>query len=263
MALSRFTPIGLAGYTATNNSARPVVSPQGFVSQEVDNATIGPTGAYMVGRPAPKGKIKPAPLAPKGSGSTGQKKPKLVPASQPYKPPAPKKPAWQDADYNSQIAAIERALNLYKAGMTLERTQAGAEYAENARNMDSQKGRDLKDMEEDFAARGIVTSGVYGTSVGDYNTEWGNQRNSLTRQYDDSLADILQAYNVYLNDVATQREQARLDAIRRRAQALEENPSKSKKSSSSKLKDASQPYKPKKDKSGSSGPGLKPKTRPR
>lgn len=221
-AISGYTPIGMAGYTSPVTRPQTSIAKNGVVSTTLGASGLNPAGNYSPVKPMnaqrPREDILPGGEVPRPE----------IPNPKPVPKPKPK-PTWQDADYNSQVAAIDRALELYKANIALQRGQLGTQYAESGREMDDQKVRDLDNMEEDFAARGVVRSGVYGTSVGDYNEEWGNQKASLTRQYNDSLANIVQQYNEYLNEVATQREQARLDAIRRAAQALEENPKKKKK----------------------------------
>lgn len=236
--MALMTPVGIAGYTTGGLRPQTQISSNGVVSSSVGGFGYSPTGQL---RPSPPPHSKPkkrsdplfdgpgitapdprGPIAPNNSNI-----PKITPKNIKVVPGKPgKRPAWQDSDYNSQISAIQRALDLYKSNMGVQRTRAGSQYADSSRDMNQQKTRDLSDMENDFASRGIVTSGVYGTSVGDYNQEWGQQKEGLSKQYKDALSDITNNYTSYLNDIQTQKEQARLDAIRRRAQQLELNPPK-------------------------------------
>lgn len=140
------------------------------------------------------------------------------------KKPAPKKkaknPAYADSEYLAEIRALEKELTDYKAKMALNRTRAGTQHTTSGRDLRQQKDRDLRDLKDDFAARGIVLSGVYGGKVGEYNTLWGQQNSELDRQYKDALTDIQNQYKDYLRQVGVQKEQAKLAAIRRRAQKL-------------------------------------------
>lgn len=138
----------------------------------------------------------------------------------PAHPKKPKKPGFSDSEYQSELRAIQKALAAYQSKMGVSRTRAGTQYKISGRDLRQQKGRDLENLKDDFAARGIVLSGVYGDKVGEYNGLWGQQNSELGRQYKDALSDITRNYNEYLQEVNTQKEQAKLAAIRRRAQKL-------------------------------------------
>ena len=131
-----------------------------------------------------------------------------------------KSPSYADSEYMSEIRALDRELADYRAKMGLSRTRAGTQHSLSSRDLGQQKDRDLDALKNDFAARGIVLSGVYGDKLGEYNTIWGQQSAELDRQYKDALTDISNQYKDYLREVGTQKEQARLAAIRRRAQKL-------------------------------------------
>ncbi len=130
------------------------------------------------------------------------------------------KPKWQDSEYLSEIRALERALADFRAKQGIDRTRAGTQYSLSRRDLKQTRGRDLENIAEDFAARGIVRSGVYGGKVGEYNQLSNQQMSELERQYKNSLTDVKGKSRDYLREVQSQREQARLAAIRRRAQKL-------------------------------------------
>lgn len=236
--MASYTPVGIAGYTSGSIRPKTSIASNGVVSSSVGGFSISPTGQLTpagISNPPPRpNNNPPEPVPPgttQGSGSY------LYPNYDPSKPGGVKKPGtataatkttptWQDADYNAQAAAIQRALDLYKAQMGVANTRAGTQFAQSDRDMDQQKVRDHSDMENDFAARGVVNSGVYGTSVNDYDQEWNHQKETLSQQYKDALQDINMQYQSYLNSVTDQKEQARLDAVRRAAQAAELNPPK-------------------------------------
>lgn len=224
------TPIGVPGYTSGAIRPKTKIASNGVVTTDIGGLNINPTGQF-VSSAVPVRPPTPRPRDPYDIQKDNGKGPSQIVKNAKWAPSltTPKKPAWQDSDYQSQMNAIKRALDLYNSNMGIQRTRAGSQYATSSRDMGQQKTRDLKDMQDDFAARGIVSSGVYGTSVGDYNKEWGQQKDALSKQYKNALSDITTNYTSYVNDVQTQKEQARLDAIRRRAQKLELNPPKKKK----------------------------------
>jgi hypothetical protein len=204
-----YTPLGALGATPVANFL-PNPSGTGFNStftgigtgQNSPQLAINPIGQYTqmaAGpslRPEHKGKFGPAP---------GKKK---------------KKPKYADSEYLSELRAIEKALAAYRSKMGVNRTRAGTQFKISGRDLRQQKDRDLENLKDDFAARGIVLSGVYGDKQGEYNQLWGQQNSELGRQYKDALSDITRNYNEYLQETNTQKEQARLAAIRRRAQKL-------------------------------------------
>lgn len=144
---------------------------------------------------------------------------KKPPVKKPVKKPTPK-PTYKDSEYLAQVNALNRALNSYKSGMNAQKTRLGTDYSVNTRDLGEQKTRDLSDIENDFAARGVVRSGVYGSRVGDYNKEYNQQVEGLTRSRDRTMQDIGTGYRNFNDEQAQLREQARLTAIKRRASKL-------------------------------------------
>lgn len=136
----------------------------------------------------------------------------------PGKPAKP--PGWSDAEYQQELRNLQNALSDYKSKMGINTTRAGTQYAESKRDLTQQKTRDLSDIENDFAARGIINSGVYGQKLGDYNQLSGQQFDKLSENYKNALTDIQTQFKDYQRQYQQQLDQAKLAAIRRRAQKL-------------------------------------------
>lgn len=167
---------------------------------------LSPTGQYQqIIIPRPKDKVVAHQDTKTTTASSSKKK---------------KPPKYADSEYLSEIKALERELTDYKSKMNLNRTRTSTQHGLSERDLRQQSERDLRDLKDDFAARGIVLSGVYGGKVGEYNTILGQQNAELDRQYKDAITDIGNQYKDYLREVGVQKEQARLAAIRRRAQKL-------------------------------------------
>ena len=195
-------------YTDISQTAGAPVSTQSTNQGQVNSPQLmlSPTGQYQqIIVPLPKPKVQ----AHQDTKTTTATKKKST-----------KRPAYADSEYLSEVKALERELTDYKAKMGLNRTRAGTQHSLSSRDLRQQKDRDLDELKNDFAARGIVLSGVYGDKLGEYNTLWGQQSSELDRQYKDALTDIQNQYKDYLREVGVQKEQARLAAIRRRAQKL-------------------------------------------
>lgn len=156
---------------------------------------------------------------------TAAKPPAPKPAGK--KPAAKKKPKssldkylGKDSDYQNTIRDLTRALADFKGRQGVEKTRAGTEYGYAQRTMGNQKDQDLGDIQDDAAARGIVTSGVYGSRVGDYNTVYNEQLAELGRQYNSQLQDFASALKDFSRQQDLQKEAARTAAIRRRSAKL-------------------------------------------
>lgn len=152
---------------------------------------------------------------------------------QPKPKPAPKKKApakhkassldkylGKDSDYQNTVRDLTRALADFRARQGVEKTRAGTEYGYAQRTMGNQSKQDLSDIQNDAAARGIVTSGVYGQRVGDYNTTYNEQIAELGRQYKSQLDDFSSSLRDFARQQSLQKESARTAAIRRRSAKL-------------------------------------------
>lgn len=80
--------------------------------------------------------------------------------------------------------------------------------------------RDKADITDDYAARGVLHSGLYAQKQGDYEKEYGKQVAETNRQKASKYADLAEENRDFLNQQELDREQARLDAVRRKAAKL-------------------------------------------
>lgn len=183
-----------------------------------------PTGQFVVGTPQPQqstiqiagsstpGK-KPSTTTTKTISSQAGPKPKKKTSSL-------DKYLGKDADYQATLRDLARSLTDFKARQGVEKSRAGAEYSYQQHTMNSQKDLDLRDILDDFAARGIATSGVYAGRVGDYNSSFNDQMAELGRQYNNQLSDFALALTDFNRQQSLQKEAARQAAIRRRSAKL-------------------------------------------
>lgn len=80
-----------------------------------------------------------------------------------------------------------------------------------------QRTKDTGDIQSDYASRGLIHSGLYAQKRGDYETEFGKQMSEISRQRSKQYGDISSEHNAFLREQELQKENARLEAIRRRA----------------------------------------------
>jgi hypothetical protein len=170
-------------------------------------------------------------MAPKPKKKTTTKKPPLIgdrpigyipPKPKPYTPsPTANNPdSFADSAYKAQLAALEKALSNYRAQMQLQKDRIGIDYAQAERDIGRQRDRDLTNIQEDYAARGIVRSGVYGKRVDDYSTEYNNQLANLARARDRGIQDLDVGYANYNDEWGLNKGNATDAAIQRRLQQI-------------------------------------------
>lgn len=85
------------------------------------------------------------------------------------------------------------------------------------RELREQRTKDKQDIQSDYGARGLIHSGLYAKKQSDYETEFGKQLAELNRQRSKQYSDIAAEHLAFLREQELQKENARLEAIRRRA----------------------------------------------
>jgi hypothetical protein len=148
------------------------------------------------------------------------------------KKPAPKKPAKKkplsatakylagDTTYQQQLADFDRSKAEYNANYGRQSSIVNRDYAESTRSLNRQGAQDRLDQQEDFAGRGILHSGVFAKALGDYNTDFNSRMKALVTGKTDQIGDLAAQQKSFLAQLATEQNNARQDAIRRRAAKL-------------------------------------------
>lgn len=122
-----------------------------------------------------------------------------------------------DDTYNQQMAQFNASKSAQNTVHSNQLNQINQNFDNTSRSMNRQADVDRQNQQYDFAGRGVLNSGVYAKSLGDYNTNFQNQmgnlvsgKNQQTQTSDTDLQNFLR--QVQLNSDA-----ARQDAIRRRS----------------------------------------------
>jgi murein DD-endopeptidase MepM/ murein hydrolase activator NlpD len=151
------------------------------------------------------------------------KKPTVkAPAKAPAKPQVSELDKWLagDTTYQQQLAEFNRSKAEYEAQNTRQTGITNRDYAESQRNLDLQGERDRANQQEDFAGRGILRSGVFAKSLGDYNTDFNQRLKALTTGKSDVIGDLQAQKTNFMRQLELEQNAAKQDAIRRRAQKL-------------------------------------------
>lgn len=148
-------------------------------------------------------------------------------ASAPKKKAAPKAPLtatqkWLAGDdtYQQQLAEFNKSQSDYTTNYNTQKSQTNRDYSNTKRQMNIQGQKDRTNQQEDFGGRGILHSGVFAKALADYNTDYNTQMANLTTGLTDKLNDLSTQRKQYNSSVTLQKNSAKQDAIRRRAQTL-------------------------------------------
>lgn len=125
-----------------------------------------------------------------------------------------------DTTYQQQLADFNRSKAEYQANYGRQSGIVNRDYAESQRALNRQGAQDRLDQQDDFAGRGILRSGVFAKALGNYNTEFNARVKALTTGKTDQLGDLAAQQKSFLAQLQTEMNNARQDAIRRRAAKL-------------------------------------------
>ena len=120
--------------------------------------------------------------------------------------------------YQNALRGGKRNLADFLSDLTRRRGEATTQYNQTVGSMDRDRTQQLEDLKNEFASRGLIQSGLYADQVGQFNQKFTDQANALKQQQTALLADLLNQQNNYTRENQNALDQARQDAILRRAQ---------------------------------------------
>lgn len=125
-----------------------------------------------------------------------------------------------DAGYQQQLAGYKDEFQNY----LLKNRDAIGDVRQTFRltneRMGQERDKSLQQMMDDFGARGMLQSGEYLRAQEDYNKEYQNRLADLTRDRTNSIEDLRTQRADYRRKNTMDRQNARLESIRRRAERL-------------------------------------------
>lgn len=141
-------------------------------------------------------------------------------------PPAPPKPVppkmsdylRSDSTYQRQAAAYAKALADFQADQGLAKTDYNTGFQTTSRDIGLAKADAQKNLQNDFASRGMLQSSLYNQGLGELNTQYQNQSNDLNKQQTSYLEQLAQELMKFKNEQSTQLQNAQAEAVRRRAE---------------------------------------------
>jgi len=172
--------------------------------------------------PAPKkapARYTPAspsrPPARVGSGPTGA----IAPVTQPPAPAPPSVDEWLagDSTFQGQNNALSKAWADYQNNAKLQTDQYTGQYNTNKDQLGKQKTQDFGALQDDYASRGLMTSGLWAKANTDFENDYSTKFGNLDTAKADFLSNLLAAQQGFQSDQQVQTDKARQDAINRRA----------------------------------------------
>lgn len=206
----------------------PRTSPVGNIARSAGSVNKNVSGAVSrrLGNGGGTGGKTPPRTSGGGGGSNAKTVTKTTPRPAAPTAPGPVAPIVPsiedylagDVDFQNQLRQFAKTLGDFNTNLDSRRTRLTADFGEGKRNMEKQKVDDLLAIKDDFASRGILGSGLYTNEVGDYNTNYAEALANFERQYNQSVGDLANESTQFNREQELQKEAARLDAVRRRAQ---------------------------------------------
>lgn len=138
-------------------------------------------------------------------------------APKPKPPPSLKAWLGSDADYQNQLRNFQRAMSDFNSDLKNRTGSANTSYASSLKQMGAQKATDLQSIMNDFAARGLLKSGLFAQRDADYNKTYQSNLSDLGLGHKNTLSGLTKEKLDFSRQQALAKEQARQDAAARRA----------------------------------------------
>lgn len=113
-----------------------------------------------------------------GSNRSGHISSFAAPAPPPA-PPSLEQFSAKDSTYQNQLSALKKALADYMAQQGQAQTQYLTGYTSDLDTLKQNRTQGLGDLENDYASRGLLQSGLYADSLSDLNTDYDKRQSAL------------------------------------------------------------------------------------
>lgn len=122
-----------------------------------------------------------------------------------------------DETYQGQVSSLQKQLEQFILSNKDQRGDVRQDFRLSRERMGKERTNALDQMEEDFAARGMLNSSEYLDSIGKYNEDYQTKMGDLQRDKNRNIEDLLESLGMYRSSNRESRQNARAEAVRRRA----------------------------------------------
>lgn len=134
------------------------------------------------------------------------------------KPPSINSYLGTDSIYQNAVRGGKKSLADFISDINRRRGEAGTQFNQTSASMERDRTTQLDKIRQEFASRGLINSGLFGQEQGEFQKSWSDQMNALKQQQAALLADLLSQQNNYQRENQLALEQAKQEALLRRAQ---------------------------------------------
>lgn len=121
----------------------------------------------------------------------------------------------QDATFKSQQNAYQKALADYAAQYQAEQQKYNTEYGAGIDKLGLERTQGAEDLQNDYAGRGLLQSGVYADALNEFNTGYDTRLADMERAKSNYMADLLTGKSNFQQEQKLLQDKARQDAINR------------------------------------------------
>jgi hypothetical protein len=122
-----------------------------------------------------------------------------------------------DDAYSAGTQGLDNQLSQYLANYGINTSRTKDNLAEQEHYLGQAQTDDLRGLLNSYAGRGVVNSSSYGYQFGDTERQYGDRRASIEKQSAASLADLARQLSDFKQNIATNKDQLKAEAIARRA----------------------------------------------
>ncbi len=180
---------------------------------------------------APRRSAPPAPLSYGSSGgggasrggSLGSSRGGQISYSTPPPPPRPPSLAdllKTDSTFSMQQSALEKAKADYLAQQGKTKTQYETSYTGDLSTLGENRTAALADLENDYAGRGLLQSGLYADSLATTNNDWNKRQSALEQARAAFLSGLTDDFTNFSQEQTLTLQRAQQEAAARRAAQL-------------------------------------------
>lgn len=140
-----------------------------------------------------------------------------------------------DSAYQAQVAALARALQDFQSDDTAKRSQYTTDFGTTLKNLgydegtkhwatddtNTSAGRAYQNQSNDYAGRGLLQSSLYGSAVDNLMRSLNDQYTGINTAKTNFLSDQDRALSSYKNQNTLDSQQARAEALARRAAGMQ------------------------------------------
>ena len=137
-------------------------------------------------------------------------------------PPPPKPPSLADflktdSTYSMQQSALDKAKADYLAQQGKTKTQYETSYTGDLATLGENRTAALADLENDYAGRGLLQSGLYADSLATTNNDWNKRQSALEQAKAAFLSGLTDDFTNFSTEQTLTLQRAQQEAAARRA----------------------------------------------